>query len=1325
MHVRPAVVKAALEWLIQNNAVYMEAHEKKLFAISAENLAAYKDNEVPEALLAELLVSGKLSIKKSVQDTSGYTQPDVDLQPEHKDPGDSSEQTDSSTGWLHSGLADVQAQAISPHVLEEVLLLREAAEEKATQQESKAVADVLLVPAGAFANLLDRRDPSIFHGAFPTLFPFGVGGPTSPRKRHIPLGQYARHLMLHAERRFSVHPPLVFTLFNQVQRHMMSSNASQSLKAGYFMDFSKELHNLTSEKLDACINEMKGQLLRGKYPRWQNTSDPELRSALKHVFSQVNAFGTKPLPLTASSKRRARQEAFGMMIKHGMPDFFITINPEDRHAPLVCHFGQRNVNLKLSDPDKPGPGFLSCRDRKRLVANDSLAAAKFSHTLMQAFIRSLLGFDPNHPNQPSTVGVLGDVKAHHFNPETQNRGSLHFHGMVWLQHKPGALAFEELLRSADFQQRVLHYLSFLIKQEYAALWPENEMPCPLSLPEGHRVSDVICGVCGETHKVVEGPGLESQRNNDIHISSKRIGDPESKSFNQDFMSDLHQIIPQLSTHMTQHTETCFSDAKNRNIKHNKGEPETRVCRFKFPRPLVQTAQFTEDGRIMLRRLSHWVNNFCPYFSAALRCNHDIQTMWGSDTQTMVMLVYMTNYMTKLDKTLLNQIVTVAHIQDGVKRHKLYKKSGLPDDPQKEAKTILVRIFNQLQRDVELSFQAVVASLAGLPERYVSEEPLILSIQPFLVCIEGDDRERGHEEIDSTEHEANQGGFGESFRIMKSRFGNSISNIRMDYQLRPTGLEHCSLYDFKMCWDRVPLSWKRLEGDGEENEINPKKERPSSRLVFRFLESHNQSSKVGLRFRFDYEQHAVVLKGPWIHGRDRYPSRFARQILLLFKPFRKVSDLRPDGMTWMEALHEFEQAASPRVQAYIENIESIATRRELWETDLENKTAQSSNCDESFHSHASDDEVAEEFAIQKDDTESVDDSSHIRFEPDQQAQRLTYMALIQTNIFLHSANEAVVLCCNVADTKQGNNERRRQDPWYYPSQADAALFRQWKQELAAQRQRVIAGKSQLESDLPLRLNDSDGLPALPEIRHIENTSVDSIANKFTLNYLQRAAFLLVADAFNLELQSPLEPVGDQTPLRLYVGGPGGTGKSQIVKAILALFAAHARQAWIATTAPTGTAASAIKGSTIHSVFSIPRTGANESAEENENKISKQQSSKFRTARNLKELRFLIMDEISMIGCYTLSIVDRKLHEIMGGDVNISFGGIHVIAFGDYCQLKPVGATSLFEPNLGSQKSNATHQGRALWLQFNKVVLLTEQNRQLNDQVNQIFLHSHIT
>lgn len=54
--------------------------------------------------------------------------------------------------------------------------------------------------------------------------------------------------------------------------------------------------------------------------------------------------------------------------------------------------------------------------------------------------------------------------------------------------------------------------------------------------------------------------------------------------------------------------------------------------------------------------------------------------------------------------------------------------------------------------------------------------------------------------------------------------------------------------------------------------------------------------------------------------------------------------------------------------------------------------------------------------------------------------------------------------------------------------------------------------------------------------------------------------------------------------------------------------------------------------------------------------------------LSGLKMLIIDEISFVGRKTFSYVDDRLREILG--IDQPFGGVHVIAVGDFNQLSPV-------------------------------------------------------
>ena len=58
-----------------------------------------------------------------------------------------------------------------------------------------------------------------------------------------------------------------------------------------------------------------------------------------------------------------------------------------------------------------------------------------------------------------------------------------------------------------------------------------------------------------------------------------------------------------------------------------------------------------------------------------------------------------------------------------------------------------------------------------------------------------------------------------------------------------------------------------------------------------------------------------------------------------------------------------------------------------------------------------------------------------------------------------------------------------------------------------------------------------------------------------------------------------------PLKMYLGGMGGTGKSQVIKALKEFFRARNEEYRIMILAPTGNAASLVGGHTYHFMLKI--------------------------------------------------------------------------------------------------------------------------------------------
>ncbi|KAM5350152.1 hypothetical protein ACJ41O_006657 [Fusarium nematophilum] len=128
--------------------------------------------------------------------------------------------------------------------------------------------------------------------------------------------------------------------------------------------------------------------------------------------------------------------------------------------------------------------------------------------------------------------------------------------------------------------------------------------------------------------------------------------------------------------------------------------------------------------------------------------------------------------------------------------------------------------------------------------------------------------------------------------------------------------------------------------------------------------------------------------------------------------------------------------------------------------------------------------------------------------------------------------------------------------------------------------------------------------------------------------------------------------DPSQLLLHVDGGGGTGKSHLIN----LLSAHLQSAtggrgtpvWRA--APTGVAGNQISGTTLHSLLHLPI-----------NKDFKPLSpvDKTQLQKKLKDIKYLIIDEKSMLGLRQLSWIDDRLREAFPNRNEEFFGGLNIL------------------------------------------------------------------
>ena len=188
--------------------------------------------------------------------------------------------------------------------------------------------------------------------------------------------------------------------------------------------------------------------------------------------------------------------------------------------------------------------------------------------------------------------------------------------------------------------------------------------------------------------------------------------------------------------------------------------------------------------------------------------------------------------------------------------------------------------------------------------------------------------------------------------------------------------------------------------------------------------------------------------------------------------------------------------------------------------------------------------------------------------------------------------------------------------------------------------------------------------------------------------------------------------DLKPLRMFVSGVGGTGKSFLIEAIKALIADiwPTNNLTCAVAAPTGLAAFNVGGITIHRLFQLPvehegKTAGYWSLPKPSQKLLKS---------SLSKVKMFIIDEVSMVSSLNLAYMHLRLEELFGG--NEWFGSRNMLFVGDLLQLQPVNGMPVFEKI--TQKSLSFKLGCAasvnIWRDCVLYDELTINERQKNDQ-----------
>jgi len=353
------------------------------------------------------------------------------------------------------------------------------------------------------------------------------------------------------------------------------------------------------------------------------TLDAALSSAppiLGKILSKVKIVGGS-VPGSAHSRGRMLHDINSMMHTLGPPVLFVTINPNDFTSAHIMHW-----STGLGSVDEQVPEFIRALDCMRIVAENPQHALRYFEETSQQFEDIVLG-----AKRPGRKGVFGALAGFYGVPETQGRGTLHIHYVVWIL---GSGTSDGILHRCkedeDFKTRFENYCDSIMTSSFRAASDVSEdealhaeVPTAVNAESGEINSSSDGGpvsvqsVVEVAATVVEEAPVAQDKS--LRVTSHRppnlqvpFNSSTAVDFKNDLLTDAELVAKECNMHKPKHTFTCFKGGRS-------------TCRFGFPKLHVPATVFDLNlGGTETKRNHSFLNTFNPLIASSLRCNHDVK-----------------------------------------------------------------------------------------------------------------------------------------------------------------------------------------------------------------------------------------------------------------------------------------------------------------------------------------------------------------------------------------------------------------------------------------------------------------------------------------------------------------------------------------------------------------------------------------------------------------------------------------------------------------------------------------------------------------------------
>lgn len=1106
----------------------------------------------------------------------------------------------------------------------------------------------------------EYNNPSLFPGMFPTLYPFGTGGFDNPaRQSPLSFQQQANYYFDIPDYDFRYHHSFLFIALNVIQRRTAHLFTSFTIKKPRFRAVASKLVALSAATVQSVAKHLENE---GKI----SDLSVEDRNVLD-LLKEVNTVAAR-IPGSEASKLCARNEIRNYIGYFGLPVLYFTANPNAAHSPIfqvMC--GDTSVNL-----DDCFPLLVSGTKRAMRLARDPVGAADFFEFSIHCILQHLFGWNFKTGSSSKRGGILGFLHAFYASTECTERGGLHAHFLLWLL---GALNPSELharLRAdPGFDKKVFTFFEAIIK---------------------HHAPNIDIAVDRNFEPRVQRPPRAPV------VLSDRSADAVDE-WTSEFQSEVKKCAEALQRH------TCKA------VCHKYGN--TDKCRFQFPHDLVPLSYFDSDtNSIYLLCLDSTLNYFNPHILVYCRHNHDLKCILSGKAAKAAMF-YITDYITKMDSktyetlSLLSKAVLQTSDMDNSK----------DKSPIENARTLLHKCLSQFSRQQQIHAQQAARYIRGYMDTISSHKTIPMLSGMLITHITKMAKHEDLLEPDGNEVELNNDGDSEptSIKVVVDDSGQLLERNQInDYIYRSFLLQNLSFFEFVHRFRVTRLS-KNLNSKARSNNLH--------RFELRHPHPWCETHEIQEHTDFDRGMNDNLLI-PRVIGmsipRSNTDSYYVFA-LAHFKPFTSIATLLGSAVSFKECYEQY--IFPPESRRILNNWDAIYECED--ERDAERLRKRAALTKESM---AMTNVLLSSF--------QDDDETEVTLSPIGTAQKD-----FRVNEVLLKLSAA--LWFKTVSASLGT-------PANLPI-ADRTQIKLWKieirtQELLVQTNRRNASDPtnpstvhlpDTETSVPLPTSNGETMaPHVPDTGVATSTSLaaetvddmlDRIIIEDTLNVKQAIAFLIIARAFITmveDIKKGLKPTMPkyQAPLRLLMTGPGGTGKTHIIKSLQKVMDAYGSKHNIRFLAPTGSAAALIDGMTIHKGLCIrvkvKNTGKGnrkpgESTEDYD--VLCNVSSRQAMRDEFKDVTVIFIDEISLLSLQLLSELDYGLRYVKQNQE--FFGGIMMIFSGDFHQYPPVGGTPLYTP-IRYSSSNSSDEllkrlGRMAWKSVSNVISLTEQERMKRD------------